>query len=209
MRAVVITPAEPLVTVDDAKIWAPVLGEDSEARVTALLRAAQAAIEAPNGWLGRALGMQVLEARFDCFRDPCLFLPYPPLREVKSLTYRDAAGEDQEVAISDLRVLGVGTTAGSIAPIGAQGWPVTEAGPEAVRVQYSAGYAAADQEAAPIRHAVVLAAVQLRALSTQDLSLRSRQTEGVGSRTWTVSEVAYQLVQRSIGDLLQPFRIYA
>ena len=86
---------------------------------------------------------------------------------------------------------------------------MTEAGPEAIRVRYSAGYPADDQEAAPIRHAVVLAAVQLRALSTQDLSLRSRQTEGVGSRTWTVSEVAYQLVQRSIGDLLQPFRIYA
>ena len=209
MRAVVITPPEPLVTALDAKIWAPVLGDDSDPRVAALLQVAQAAIEAPNGWLGRALGMQTLEARFDSFRDPCLFLPYPPLREVQLLTYRDAAGGDHEMPISDLRVLGIGTKAGSIAPIGSQGWPVTDAGPEAVRVRYSAGYPADDQEAAPIRHAVVLAAVQLRALSTQDLSLRSRQTEGVGSRTWTVSEVAYQLVQRSIGDLLQPFRIYA
>ena len=209
MAVVVVTPPQALVSASDAKAWAPVLKDDDDARVDALLQVAQSAIEPPNTWLGRALGMQVLEARFDAFRDPCLYLPFPPLREIVSLAYTDGAGVDQTIPLASLRVLGIGTAIGSISMRGTSGWPVTDFGPETVRVRFRAGYSADDPEARPIRHAIVLAAVQLRALSTQDLALRSRQTEGVGSRTWTVSDAAYQLVQRAIGDLLQPFRIFA
>lgn len=205
MSVVVVEPPLPLVSVPDAKIWAPVLGADDDARVAALLQAGQAAIEPPNGWLGRALGMQVLEARFDDFGDLCLDLPFPPVRALIAVTYRDAAGTDHAMDLGAIGVRGLGTASGSIAFAGC---PPVARGPEAVRVRYRAGYTADDPEALPIRHAILLAAVQLRALSTQDLALRSRQTEGVGSRTWTVSDAAYQLVQRSMTDLLAPLRIF-
>ncbi|WP_305526703.1 hypothetical protein [Methylobacterium amylolyticum] len=207
MRVVVVTPPTALVSAAEAKAWAPVLKDDDDARVNALLLAAQAAIEPPNGWLGRALGMQVLEARFDAFRGPCLFLPCPPLREVVSVTYSDGAGVDQIIAPAALRVMGVGTSTGSISPRGSTGWPATDFGPEAVRVRFKAGYAVDDMEVVQVRHAIVLAATHLRSLSTQDLNLRSRQTEGVGSRTWTVSDAAEKLIHRAVDDLLSPLRV--
>lgn len=56
MSAVVVAPPVALVTPADAKAWAPVLASDSDARVEALLLAAQFAIEPPNGWVGRSSG---------------------------------------------------------------------------------------------------------------------------------------------------------
>lgn len=206
MSVVVVTPPQPLVTVAAAKAWAPVLRDDDDARVEALLAVAQATIEPPNGWLGRALGMQDLEARFYGRGGLCLVLPFPPVRALISVSYRDAAGMDHALATAAVRVCGLDTASTSIAF--ASGWPPVQIGPEAVRIRYQAGYEADDPEILPARYAIVLGAVQLRALSTQDLALRSRQTEGVGARTWTVSDAAAKLVKDAVDDLLMPLRIF-
>lgn len=208
VRVVVVTPPQALVSAADAKAWAPVLKEDDDARVDALLQVAQFAIEPPNGWLGRALGLQTLEARFDAFRSPCLFLPCPPLRELISVTYSDSDGVEQTIALPSLRTLGIGTSTGSISLRSGASWPATECGPEAVRVRFKAGYADDSAEVMPVRHAITLAATHLRSLSTQDLALRSRQVDGVGSRTWTVSDAAENLIRRAVDDLLQPLRVF-
>lgn len=206
----VIVKAAPaaLVTAADAKGWAPVLADDSDARVSALLKAAQAAIEPPNGWVGRAFGMQTLEARLCGFGTCHLPLPFPPVREIVSVHYDDADGEEQDVPLDAVRLIGAGTATAFVRPKGAAAWPHRSAGPESVRVEFKAGYAADDPEVEPVRHAIVLGAVQLRSLTTQDLALRSRTIEGVGARTWTVSENAEKLVRSAVDALLSPFRIY-
>lgn len=209
MSLVVVTPPQPLVSVADAKAWAPVLAGDGDGRVFNLLTAAQASIEPPNGWLGRALGEQVLEARFCRFRSPCLFLPCPPLREVVSVTYRDLAGVDRTILPESLRLIGLGTSTGAVVPTGGQDWPDAEDDIESVRVRFKAGYAANDPEVQPVRHAIVLAATHLRSLGTQDLALRSRDVPGVDSRSWTVSETAAKLVRDTVEALLMPLRVYA
>jgi len=209
VAATIITPPQPIISAADAKAWAPVLAEDAEARIEALLAVAQAGIEPPLGWVGRAFGVQTLEVVFDRFRDPCLFLPYPPLRKVISVTYEGADGEQQEIAAADLRVLGLGTTTGSIAPKGSASWPAAARGPEAVRVRFEAGYDADDLRLAPARQAVVLAATHLRSLGSQDLALRSDEVEGIGTKTWTVSDVAQKLIQTTVDSLLAPYKVWA
>lgn len=207
MNIVVVNPPEALVSAADAKSWAPVLAGDDDARVTALLMAAQAAIEPPNGWVGRAFGMQTLEARFCGFGSKNLSLPFPPVREIVSVKYDDAAGAEQDLALSAVRLLGAGGAAPYLTPKSGA-WPRASADAESVRVRFKAGYTKDDPEALPVRHAIVLAATHLRSLSTQDLALRSRTTDGVGSRTWTVSGEAEKLVHSAVDGLLSPFRIY-
>lgn len=208
MSVVVITSPAALVTASDAKVWAPVLAGDPDARVTALLLAAQASIE--RGWPGRAFGAQVLELRLDAFQACGLLrLPFPPVRAVDSVKYLDAAGAEQTFAASNYQVLGLGTADARIALVAGAGWPILASLGEAVRVRYQAGYADADPELLPAKHAVVLAATHLRSLSTQDLALRSDTTEGVGSTTWTVSQEAEKLVRTTVENLLMPYRVWS
>lgn len=208
MSIVVVTPPQPLVSAADAKAWAPVLAGDDDVRVNALLRAAQFAIEPPNGWVGRAFGVQTLEARFRGFEGRCLSLPCPPVRQIVKVLYDDVAGVEQELPASFTRLVGAGSAVANVVPrVG--DWPRAAGYPESVRVQFEAGYEAGSPEVEPVRHAIVLGAVQLRSLTTQDLALRSREVEGVGSRTWVVSEVAQALVRSAVESLLMPLRVYS
>lgn len=216
MHLRVITAPAPLLAAYEAKVWAPVLGDDTDERVDFLLSVAQAAIEPPMGWTGRAFGVQTLEAEFRGYQPPCLFLPAPPLREVLSVSYQIADGEVKIIPLEDIRVLGVGTTTGSISMRGAEWWPGSYGactGPylgrhERFIVRFTAGYDDADPVLNPVRQAIVLGAVQLRSLGTQDLAIRSEDVAGVGSTTWTVSDAAAKLVQGTVEQLLSPFRVY-
>lgn len=220
MGVTIIAPPAALVTTADAKAWQPVLAADADARVTALLQAAQAAIEPPSGWVGRAFGVQTLEARFEHWRDFSAFsawraageirLPFPPLRSVASITYLDTAGVEQTLLAANYLVSGQATASGRVRPAPGLTWPALAAGrPEAVRIRFEAGYAADDPQLRPVKQAIVLAAVHLRSLGTQDLALRSREVEGVGSRTWTVSDVAQKLIASTVESLLSPLRVYS
>lgn len=209
MSAIVITPPADLVAAADAKAWQPVFAADSDARVTALLKAAQAAIEPPNSWIGRAFGEQTIEARLCDW--PCrdLRLPFPPLKQVTSVKYDDADGAEQTLDPSLYTVFGAGSAQGGLVLKDGSSWPGLARRPDAIRVRFVAGYAANDPQLLPVKQAIVLAASHLRSLGTQDLALRSREVEGVGSRTWTVSDVAQKLVASTVESLLQPFRVYA
>ncbi len=58
------------------------------------------------------------------------------------------------------------------------------------------------------RQAIVLAATHLRSLGSQDLALRSDDVEGVGTKTWTVSDAAQKLIQTTVDALLTPYRVW-
>lgn len=121
---------------------------DDDAYVTALLGAAQAHLEGPGGWLGRAVGVQTLEWR----GQPCgstILLPYPPFRSLVSVRY-GAEGAD-EIALDTLTVEPQRFRAAAITP-NSGSWPTGSD----LRVTYVAGYAPGDPEAMPIRQAILL-----------------------------------------------------
>lgn len=209
MSAIVITPPADLVTATEAKAWQPVFAADADERVTALIKAAQAAIEPPNSWVGRAFAEQAIELRLCDW--PCrdLRLPFPPLRSVTSVRYDDMQGAEQTLDPSLYTAFGAGSAQAGIVLKDGASWPSIARRPEAIRVRFVAGYAAGDPQLLPVKHAIVLAASHLRSLGTQDLALRTRTVEGVGSRTWTVSDAAERLVKSAVESLLQPFRVYA
>lgn len=204
MSVRVVTPPAALVTPEQARAWAPVLADDDDARLTALLAAAQAAIEPPYGWVGRAFGEQTLEWSGRAF-GACgrLRLPFPPVRSIESVRFYDTVGADVAMDAADYWLVG-----DALEPVSGF-WPAVRARGDAVRIRYVAGYAADDPALVPVRHAIILAASHLRSLATSDLSVRSETVEGVGAVTYTVSDAAEGLVRRAVEGLLAGYRVFS
>ncbi|WP_420604458.1 head-tail connector protein [Methylobacterium sp.] len=85
MRATVIDPPEPIVTLVQAKKHLRVEHGDDNEYIADLVAVATSWLDAPDGWLGRALGLQTLEVAVPA----CLWpgdrrLPFPPLVETVS-----------------------------------------------------------------------------------------------------------------------------
>lgn len=132
----VITPPEPIVTWAEAQVHLRLDGVEEQSYVEALIAAATGWIDGPGGWLGRAIGEQVLEL-VDCgFGNDRL--PYPPAVSITSVVYLDRAGVETTMPAEDYRLM----LNGSVAPVAGQSWPVVsgEAEAEAVRIRYVAGY---------------------------------------------------------------------
>ncbi|MEV4934601.1 hypothetical protein [Sphingobium sp. LSP13-1-1.1] len=181
MRVIVITPPEPVVTWEEADAHLRLAGdEEQKPYVESLIAAATANVDGPAGWLGRALGVQVLEARFSLNVGGPFILPYPPVASLVSAKYLDAAGNEQTAENDDFELLG-----NELVPAGSS-WP-WEGGSlrrEAGRVQYRAGY---ESVPAPIKTAILLMVSEL-----------------FHNRELTAGDVA------KVGEpLLQPYRIYS
>lgn len=83
MGAVVITPPQPIVSRDEAKRHLRVEHSGDDAYIDGLVAVATGWLDGPDGWLGRALGEQVLEATFpaDLSAEDRTY-PFPPFRAV-------------------------------------------------------------------------------------------------------------------------------
>jgi hypothetical protein len=87
MRVTVITPPEPIVSLVEAKRHLRVEHDSDDAHIQWLIEVATSWIDAPDSWLGRALGEQTLEATLPaCWKRAGCELPYPPFRELVSET---------------------------------------------------------------------------------------------------------------------------
>lgn len=86
MRVTVITPPEPIVSWDEARVHLRLEdGDDQQAYVEGLIAAVTAWLDGPVGWLGRALGEQTLEAVFPIYGEPAArCYPYPPFLSLVS-----------------------------------------------------------------------------------------------------------------------------
>lgn len=205
MRTIVITPPAPVVLWEDARAHLRLDTNDEQDLVTGMIAAATAALDGPTGWLGRSLGPQVLETRFDGFgfggllgyQGCTLALPYGPVIAVQSVGYLDATGAAQAVDVSGWEVIG-----DQLEPAFGRSWPSTALRREAVRIRYAAGYAA-DPEAdplvaalpAPIRAAILLMVGDLFA---------NRQTVETGVRAAAVSVP----MSTTVEALLAPYRVF-
>lgn len=173
-----------------------------DAAVTQIIAAVQGTIDGPTGWLGRSLGKQRLriEAAELCHR--LVDLPYPPVIGNVSVKYLDRDSVEQTV------------NPGSYRTIGHQLWfastfsfPSLACEPDAIRIEYDAGYEAA---AVPpeAKRAVILMALKLTAFSKETLFLRSEEVEGVGKIDYTVFDQAGEVLRKASDEMLMGLRVF-
>lgn len=194
MRVVVINPPAPLVSWADASTHLKLSGDAQKNEVEAMIAAASAHIDGPEGWLGRAIGVQTLEARSDLFvPSPCdsmtgLKLPFPSVTEVVSVTYVDGDGVVQTVASDQYELIG-----NEVVPAFGCTWPRPRAQREAVRIRYKTGYTDLPK---PIRSAVLLMVGDL---------FRFRET-ALDGRAAGIAEIP---MSTTVENLLAPYRVFA
>ncbi|WP_020187798.1 hypothetical protein [Methylopila sp. 73B] len=214
MSIVVVEPPKPLLTPEEAQMMAPVLAQDGYVRVRELLAAAQAVLEPPS-WLRSSLGLQTLELRTEGFGHCRGFgyapidLPFGPVRSIVSVTYDGVDGAEGEISPAVYRISGKDTENASLALMAGKNWPGVRLGTDSVRIRYIAGFPRDDIRLAPVKQAIVLSVVQLRSLSTDDLSLRSVVVDDVDTRTYTVSDAAEKLIKNAVDGLLSGYQQWA
>lgn len=147
MRVTVITPPDPFVTLDEAGLRLR-LGDDLDREHLVMLhRAACRHLEPPHGWLGRAIGEQLLEVRMDAAdANGCegIRLPFPPVIEVERIQWIDGSGAEIDGTLADFELMG-----DRLLPATGWQWPWTGAVSgrrEAVRIRYRAGYAVVPED---------------------------------------------------------------
>lgn len=175
MEVVVITPPEPVVTIDQAKAWCGVTGsDDDDDLLLELMATATAMFDGPDGILGRALGVQTLELRLDSFLSPewrfgrdwaswgygewgrwarpsrftNIELPCPPFVSLTSITYEDQNGLDQILSAG-----GWNATDEGVSPSFGSVWPSGRITADAIRIRYQAGYTTVP---APLQRAILM-----------------------------------------------------
>lgn len=123
-------------TLDEVKAHLRVSHADEDAVITLLIRAVRRAAEE---WLGRALVEQTFELVLDAF--PCreIRMPRPPLLTIESIKYDDADGNEQTLDVADYDV-DTASQPGWVVPTDT--WPSTITAINAVRIRFTAGYAA-------------------------------------------------------------------
>lgn len=137
-----VTGNEP-VTVAQAKARLRIDTTDDDAALTAAISAARELVEAETGraivQAGYTLWLDTFPLRSNGEGGEIL-LPRPPLVSVGLVSYYDANGNVQIYSPSNYFVT-AGAEPGRILPKSAVPWPVTQYGrPEAVQIQYTAGY---------------------------------------------------------------------
>lgn len=163
MSVTVITPpTDALVSLVEAKAHLRVDHDDDNVRIQALIWAAHNEFAGPDGWVGRSFSLQTLELRLNMFPG-CgdIELPYPPLLvdggHPLTVKYTDADGAEQTV---DSAIYSIVTSGGAgIARVALNYqsvWPSPRWQADAVRVRYSAGYAADDKRAEGLKAAINL-----------------------------------------------------
>lgn len=87
MNVRVIIPPEPIVSLDEAKRHLRVEHDSDDVYIDGLIAVATAWLDAPDGWLGRALGEQTIEAAFPAGCIPATRdMPYQPFLSLVSST---------------------------------------------------------------------------------------------------------------------------
>lgn len=132
-----IAPALPL---DDVKSQLREYSDDSDQEISRLLKAAVS-------WLEEASGITLLDTdrtvTFDCFpvtSDP-LYLPWPPLISIASLSYFDSDNASQTlVENTDFVLMAPDRLPGLIFPVPDTTWPDTKARPDAITVAFKTGF---------------------------------------------------------------------
>lgn len=135
-----VAPSIRAVSLAEAKRYGEILVDDRDEQINALIDAATEHVERVLQW--RTLLTTTWRMKLDTFPVWELWLPYPPLQSVSSITYVDGNGDTQTLSSS---LYSVDTTSepGCVTPIYGGSWPSTRGHRNDVTVTYVAGYTAA------------------------------------------------------------------
>ena len=182
MRVVVVEPAPPVIETEEAKEHLRIDHGDDDQLIDAYIAAATGHIDGPDGWLGRAIGVQTLELRIDVFRD-AMVLPYPPAIDIVDVKHLNGDGVERTVLPLEYELRGslIGSAFG-------RRWPSVGCDAEAVRIRYRAGY----EDVPPAIRVAIL-------MMVSDMYRFRGTAVGTGSAIE---------VSAPVRMLLQPFRVY-
>jgi uncharacterized phiE125 gp8 family phage protein len=152
----IAAPTEPVVTLANVKSALVIETAYHDARLIDHIAAATAKLDGRDGIVGRCLMPQ--SWRFTMAGFPCggIQLPLPPTRTVDSITYLDAAGAELTLAAASYRVVAGGYSGAAIRLKQGFTWPVTACEPDAVRIDFTAGYDTGDPDLETFRQAIRL-----------------------------------------------------
>ncbi|WP_185982824.1 phage gp6-like head-tail connector protein [Aureimonas mangrovi] len=193
MRIVVIEQPKPIVTPSQV----PGGHAADDALVTTMIKAAQAEIDGPTGWLGRSLGEQTLELASECWPSS---LPSRPIIEIESIT------------VDDIEVEGVGIEFDGCLII-----PDNAPRPaRKFRCRYRAGYNGKPDNAPSTGEvppnavaAVILMTQELLAQTKANGGLRTFAIDGGFSEAYNSPEMVAKARTVAVDRLLAPLRVYA
>lgn len=157
-------PAELLVSADDIKTHLRISHTADDAYIATLAAAVSTDLDGPDGYLRRALVTQAWYAKFEEW--PCaeeIHLPLPPLGNVVAVTYYDSDNALQTFSADSYHVVKPYGGRAEIELKFGQSFPTLYPRPDAVSVEFTAGYGAAADVPAPIRQAALLLAGDLYA----------------------------------------------
>lgn len=174
----------------------------ADAKVAGMIAAVQRTIDGPFGWLGHALGKQTLRLTLSAFPCDDVIDLYGPVSGNVVVTYLDVDEVEQTVDPASYRIL-----ADAIQFRRSFSRPTALCAPDAVRIQYDAGYEP-DQVPPEAKQAVILMTQQMKASAAENLFLRAEEVEGIGRFEYTVSEQAGNMIRSTADRLLQGLRDY-
>lgn len=152
----IAAPAVQPVTLAEVKDFLAIEADEHvhDAVVSSLIETATARFDGAAGLLGRCLITQRWRLALDRFPAE-IVLPLPPLQRVEAIRYAAPDGTAQVLLAGDYRVLGLGDGRARLRPAPVKGWPATAPAPEAVEIDFTAGYGDAPEDVpAPIRTAI-------------------------------------------------------
>jgi uncharacterized phiE125 gp8 family phage protein len=129
-------PAAPVVSLAEAQIHVRSENLQETGLLTSLVLAATAQAEA---YCRRRFVTQRWRATFDRFPAGALVLPHPPLTSVETVTYVDADGVVQTLALAEY-VVRPAEAPGEIVPSYGASWPTARSVADAVAVEFTCGY---------------------------------------------------------------------
>lgn len=142
------------VSLSDVKAQLRFTASDEDAYLTALIAAAVAFVDG-EGALGRAM---IAQKWGQSMQYPAgrVYLKMTPVTELTAVKYWDADNVQQTATLSDFRLVANGTWA-YVEPIDGAAWPTAFNRPDAVTLEYMAGYGeTAANVPADLRHALLL-----------------------------------------------------
>jgi uncharacterized phiE125 gp8 family phage protein len=150
-----------VMTLEEAKAHLRVDHNDEDSKIAALLLAATAQFDGPEGRLRKAIMPQTWETAFDAFTNE-LKLPLGPLLSVVSVTYVDGDGAEQTVSSNDYEIDRYSPDAWVVT---SGSWPSAMTTINAVKVRWIAGMSPVD---APVCPPDLQAAVKLKLAELYD-----------------------------------------
>jgi uncharacterized phiE125 gp8 family phage protein len=157
MNLLLVTPPAVLpVSVAEAKAHLRVEHDFDDEYIEACIKTAVARIDGRNGWLRRALVNRTYQLFLPWFPVArCIPLPIPPLQSVTSIKYQDDSDAEQTFSSGSYQVV-KNEDEGYIYLKTGESWPGgTYERPDAVKIEFVAGYGAAATDVPEnIRHAI-------------------------------------------------------